>query len=184
VSDISKIELQRLIQGCVASNRTSQEEIYRLYSPSLFSLCMRYSGNREEAEEILQDGFLKMFQFMHQFKNTGSFEGWARRIFINCSLQRYREKERKIKIMPLKDDYHLLAEVSIPGRLFERDLIRLIQALPRAYRMVFNLYVMEGLKHREIAELLNISEGTSKSNLFDARKLLKKHLIREFKLAK
>jgi RNA polymerase sigma factor (sigma-70 family) len=184
VPDLSKIHLQRLIQGCVAHNRSSQEEIYRIYSPSLFSLCLRYSGNRQEAEEVLQDGFVKLFRFIHQFQNTGSFEGWARRIFINCSLQRFRDNERRITTLPLTSDHHFSVEVAYSERFFERDVVRLIQSLPAAYRMVFNLYVMEGLKHREIAALLNISEGTSKSNLFDARNILRKNLSKEFKLAK
>jgi RNA polymerase sigma factor (sigma-70 family) len=184
VPDISKAELQRLINGCIARDRTSQKELYSLYSGTLFSLCLRYAKNREEAEEILQDGFIQVFLHIHQFKHQGSFEGWMRRIFINCSLQLFRENERNIKVLPLMEEYQLPADTTFSNRIFEKELIGIIQSLPPVYRMVFNLYVMEGFKHREIAVLLNISEGTSKSNLFDARNILKKHIIREFKIAK
>ena len=184
VPDISKVELQRLIQGCIARNRSSQQELYVLYSASLFSLCLRYCNNREEAEEVLQDGFVQVFTFIHQFKFAGTLEAWMRKIFINCSLQRYRDNERRVKVILLREEFHLQADVAISGRIHEKELIHIIQSLPPAYRMVFNLYVLEGYKHREIAALLNISEGTSKSNLFDARALLKKQLKLEFKLAK
>jgi len=183
-SDISKAELQRLINGCIARDRGSQKELYSLYSGTLFTLCLRYAKSREEAEEILQDGFVRVFLHIHQFKHAGSFEGWMRRIFINCSLQRFRENERRCRVLPLMEEYQMPADMAMSNRIFEKDLIRVIQSLPPAYRMVFNLYVMEGFKHREIAVLLNISVGTSKSNLFDARNILKGYLMRELKIAK
>jgi RNA polymerase sigma factor (sigma-70 family) len=184
IPDISQAELQRLIQGCIAMNRTSQKELYQLYCGTLFSLCLRYAKNREEAEEVLQDGFVKVFLHIHQFRHAGSFEGWLRKIFINCALQRFREQERDIRILPLMEEFYLPAEVAITSRLFEKELIAALQSLSPAYRMVFNLYVLEGFKHREIAVLLNISEGTSKSNLFDARNMLKQYLKQEYKIAK
>jgi RNA polymerase sigma factor (sigma-70 family) len=182
--DISKAELHRLINGCIARDRASQKELYGLYNGTLFSICLRYAKNREEAEEILQDGFIQVFLHIHQFKHAGSFEGWMRRIFINCSLQRFRENERNIKVLPLSEEFHLPADITISNRIFEKELIGIIQSLPPVYRMVFNLYVLEGFKHREIATLLNISVGTSKSNLFDARNILKNYLMREYKIAK
>jgi RNA polymerase sigma factor (sigma-70 family) len=178
-------ELQKLIQGCLARDKACQRRIYDIYGPSMMSLCLRYSKNREEAEEVLQDGFLQMYKCISQFKNNGSFEGWLRKIMINCALQRFRGKIHRIVLIPLNDvQSFLTTPTDHMDRLSERELIRLIQSLPPIYRMVFNLYVFEGLKHREIASLLNITEGTSKSNLSDARSILKKQLTPDLKLAR
>jgi RNA polymerase sigma factor (sigma-70 family) len=183
--DIPVKELQKLIHGCLAKDRTCQRRIYDIYGASMMSHCLRYSRNREEAEEILQDGFLQVYKCISQFKNKGSFEGWLRRIMINCALQKYRSNTHRFNPIPLSDEqFRLPIKNDHLDRLSEKELIRLIQTLPPAYRMVFNLYVFEGMKHREIASLLNITEGTSKSNLFDARSILKKQLIPDLKIAK
>jgi RNA polymerase sigma factor (sigma-70 family) len=182
---IINADLKTLIEGCLARDRSCQKEIYSVFSTSMMSLCMRYTRNRQEAEEVLQDGFLQMYSHLQQFKNTGAFEGWLRKIMINCALQKYRRKITHFNTVALSDElYYLPSDTGVSNLLQEKELIRLIQALPSAYRMVFNLYVFEGLKHREIAQLLEISEGTSKSNLSDARSILKKHLRQEFKIAK
>ena len=182
---ILNVDLKRLIKGCLARDRSCQKEIYSLFSSSMMSLCMRYTKNRQEAEEVLQDGFLQMYSHVQQFKNTGTFEGWLRKIMINCALQKYRRKIDRFNTVALSDElFYIPSDLGVANQLQEKELIRLIQALPPAYRMVFNLYVFEGLKHREIAQLLEISEGTSKSNLSDARTILKKHLRQEFKIAK
>ena len=183
--DIPVRELQNLIKGCLARERSSQKRIYTVFSPSMMMLCLRYARNREEAEEILQDGFLKMFSNIGQYKNRGSFEGWLRKIMINCALQRFRNKSPMNNTISLTDEHVFLdTGADINGNLNEKELIRLIQTLTPAYRMVFNLYVFEGMKHSEIAALLNISEGTSKSNLSDARKILKRQLEPKLKLAR
>jgi RNA polymerase sigma factor (sigma-70 family) len=183
--NIINIDLKRLIEGCLAKDRSCQKEIYALYGPAMMSLCMRYTRDRREAEEVLQDGFLQMYRRIQQFRNTGTFEGWLRKIIINCALQRYRRKINQFSTVAISEElYHLPSDLSVSNQLQEKELIRLIQSLPPACRMVFNLYVFEGLKHREIAQLLEISEGTSKSNLFDARTILKKQLRRELKIAK
>jgi RNA polymerase sigma factor (sigma-70 family) len=167
----------------VARDRSSQMKIYEIYGSSMMGLCLRYSKNREEAEEVLQDGFLQMFKNISQFQFRGSFEGWLRRIMINCALQRYRGKLNEVILVSLTDqDIYLSKETSLIDRLSERELIRLIQMLPPAYRIVFNLYVLDGMKHREIAELLGVTEGTSKSNLSDARRILKTMIIPELKM--
>ncbi|HET7003608.1 MAG TPA: RNA polymerase sigma factor [Puia sp.] len=182
---IVNTDLKGLIAGCLASDRSCQKEIYSLFSPAMMSLCMRYTKDRQEAEEVLQDGFLQMYKRIQQFKNTGTFEGWLRKIMINCALQKYRRKSDRYRKVAISEEiYFLPSDLSVSNQLQEKELIRLIQSLPPACRLVFNLYVFEGLKHREIARLLEISEGTSKSNLFDARNILKKQLRREFKIAK
>jgi RNA polymerase sigma factor (sigma-70 family) len=178
-------ELHTLINGCLTRDRSCQKRIYDIYGPSMMTLCLRYSKNREEAEEILQDGFLQMYTCINQFKNLGTFEGWFRKIMINCALQRFRGRSNRYNMLAFSEDQLFISiENDYLDRLGEQELIRMIQALPPAYRMVFNLYVFEGLKHREIASLLNITEGTSKSNLSDARNILKKQLTPVLKLAR
>jgi len=182
---IIDINLKRLIEGCLARDRSCQKEIYSKYSPAMMALCLRYTKNRQEAEEVLQDGFLQMYRRIQQFKNTGTFEGWLRKIMINCALQKYRHSSNRFVTVPISRELNYLpSDPGYSNQFEEKELIRLIQSLPPACRMVFTLYVFEGLKHREIARLLEISEGTSKSNLFDARNILRKHLRTELKIAK
>ncbi len=135
---------------------------------------MWYARNREEAEEILQDGFIRVFKYIHTYSGDGSFEGWMRKIMINAALFKYRNKSAYLKLVTeFNPDVHdIPVEASFVSRFDEKQLVKLVQTLPPAYRMVFNLYVFEGLKHREIAAVLKVSEGTSKSNLADARKIL------------
>lgn len=183
--NIPEPELYKLIKGCLAGERSCQKAMYERYAPKMLGLCLRYCKNQEEAEEVLQDGFLQMYKHIGQYKNTGTFEGWLRKIMINCALMRYRGKMDNHRVISLAEDQFVLtAEDDFIGRLGEKELIRLIQQLPPAYRMVFNLYIFEGLKHREIAVLLNITEGTSKSNLSDARAILRKALTPNMKVAK
>jgi RNA polymerase sigma-70 factor (ECF subfamily) len=174
-----------LIQACIEGNRHSQTKLYEMYAPKMFSTCLRYSKNREEAEEILQEGFVQVFKSLKNFKSSGSFEGWIKKIMIHCAVQQFRSTS---KLPPVVDiDTVGLEETGkedILTRLGKKDLLKMIQALPPAYRMVFNLYVFEGMKHREIAALLGIAEGTSKSNLSDAKVLLQKAVINSLKVAK
>jgi RNA polymerase sigma-70 factor (ECF subfamily) len=145
----------------------------------MLSVCQRYASNRDEAEEILQEGFIKVFSHLSQFRREGSFEGWIRRIMVNIALQRYREKARMYPVVAIREES---VEPAVSGdaysRLGYKDLIGLVQKLPPAYRMVFNLYVFEGMKHKEIAEKLKITEGTSKSNLYDARLILQREVMK------
>jgi RNA polymerase sigma-70 factor (ECF subfamily) len=183
--DIANQDLQKLIHGCVAGDRTCQREIYDWYAPKMLMLCLRYAKDGQEAEEILQDGFLQMYRCIGQYKSMGSFSSWLRKIMINTALMRYRGKPSRPRVIALTpgQDFSSTREDSL-DRIGEQELIRLIQTLPPAYRMVFNLYVFEGLKHREIAQLLKISEGTSKSNLSDARALLRRAVSGDLKAAK
>jgi RNA polymerase sigma-70 factor (ECF subfamily) len=153
--------------------------LYEALSPQMFVVCMRYARNREEAEELLQEAFMRVFDHIHQYKFTGSFEGWVRKIMVNCALSKYRGKSHLHAVASVDisssnieyaDNEDILSKISV------KELIKMVQQLPPAYRMVFNLYVFEGMKHREIAVHLNISEGTSKSNLSDARAILQKNV--------
>ena len=140
----------------------------------MFGLCLQYADNHDDAKDILQDGFIKVFQKLDQFKHKGSFEGWIRRIMINTALERYRSQLHLYPItesMMSKDD--LLYE-EVFERLTANDLIKLVQELPPRYRMVFNLYAIEGYTHKDIGEMMGIATGTSKSNLARARIILQK----------
>lgn len=168
-------QTELLIEGCIKGDRFSQSRLYYLFHQKMFIVCLRYARSREEAEEILQEGFMKVFEFIHQYKFAGSFEGWIRRIMVNCALQKYRSKGHLRPVIDM--DATTVADKSheeIIATLGTKELLHMVQQLPPAYKMVFNLYVFEGMKHKEIAQLLNISEGTSKSNLSDARTLLQK----------
>ena len=178
-------QTDELIRGCIKGERTSQNRLYALYAPKMFVVCIRYSKSREEAEEILQEGFVRVFEFIHQFKYAGSFEGWVRKIMVNCALQKYRSKSHLHPVIDIETtDTDMHVSEDILARLDTKELLKMVQQLPPAYRMVFNLYVFEGFKHREIAELLGISEGTSKSNLSDARAILQKTVNKSLAVAK
>ena len=175
----------RLIAGCVAFNRSSQSEVYTLFAPKMMIVSMRYSKNLEEAEEILQDGFMRVFKFIAQFKQDGSFEGWIRKIMVNCALQKLRNQVNLRPVVSLDTaSNNYSSNIDIVGDLSGKELLKLIQNLSPAYRMVFNLYHFEGLKHREIAVLLKIEEGTSKSNLAQAKRILQNAVIQNLKIAK
>jgi RNA polymerase sigma-70 factor (ECF subfamily) len=175
-------ELQ-LVEGCKNESRASQQEVFSKMYGVLFSICMRYSSDRDEAEDILQAGFIKVFKGIENYKGDGSFEGWIKRIVVNTAIDNYRRK----KVRPVVTDSELvdrsgeeLAEEeedeSVYNQVPVQEVMDAIQQLSPAYQTVFNLYVMEGYNHNEIAEMLDISVGTSKSNLSKARQNLKRML--------
>jgi RNA polymerase sigma factor (sigma-70 family) len=168
------LSLDQIILDCQKEDIRAQEQLYRLLSSKLFSVCLKYSRNYEDAQDNLQDGFLLIFKKISQYQFKGSFEGWAKRVMINNVLQRYRTEgifEIVSENMPEEADVEIEAEdISMDF------LVSIIQELPDRYRMVFNLYVIDGYSHKEIAEMLNITDGTSKSNLARARMILKEKI--------
>ena len=144
----------------------------------MFTVCLRYSPNREEAKDLLQEGFVKVFDSLHQFRFEGSFEGWMKKVMVNQALQKIRGKTHLHALLPVHEviDPEGISDRGIIARLGAKELLQLVQELPTTYRLVFNLYVFEGCPHKEIASLLRISEGTSKSNLHDARKWLQEKI--------
>ncbi|MBS1512814.1 MAG: RNA polymerase sigma factor [Bacteroidetes bacterium] len=178
-------EFQLILKGCLAGERASQAKLYHLYADRMMSVCMWYARNREEAEEVLQDGFMRVFTYLHKFTGEGSFDGWIRKIMVNAALFKYRNKSSKMYVVTeYNTDIHdSTEEASFVSNYDERELMKLVQLLPPAYRMVFNLHVFEGYNHREIAEALGISKGTSKSNLADARRILQASLTVKKKVA-
>lgn len=168
---------EALIQGCINGDRIYQNQLYKAYAAQMMGICMRYAKTKEDAEDILQEGFMKVFKCIKQFKHTGTLEAWMKKIFINCALQKLRSKENAYLFIELDKAYEVCEIAgSITETIDMKILIKCIQNLPAISRLVFNLYVFEGFKHKEIAKMLKISEGTSKSNLFDARSNLKKQL--------
>jgi RNA polymerase sigma factor (sigma-70 family) len=177
-------QIEQLIEGCVNDNRKSQNRLYKMLMPKMLIVCLHYSDNRAEAEEILQEGFIKMFEFIHQYKFNGSFEGWVRRIMVNCALENYRNKRQMHVVVHIDT-----TAIAYPGneeiisQISRKELLKIVHQLSPAYRTIFNLYVLEGMKHREIAGYLGISEGTSKSNLSNARAFLQKAVYNSMRLS-
>jgi RNA polymerase sigma-70 factor (ECF subfamily) len=169
-------EIKNIIKGCLAGNRRDQELLYRRHAAKLYAVCLQYSGNDDEARDILQDGFIKIFENLIHYKHEGSFEGWMRRIVVNTALEKYRSKHNLHRV----DDIDLIPEQDSDPEtedyagLEAVDLLDIIRELPPKYRMVFNLFAIEGYSHKEISQMFNISEGTSKSNLSRARIILQK----------
>ena len=167
-------ENRKIIKGCLSGSRRDQELLYRRHSARLYAVCMQYSGNDEEAKDILQDGFIKIFENLHLYKHEGSFEGWLRRIVVNTALERYRRRNHLYRVDDIDsiDEPEAMPDTEDYAGLQAIDLLFIIRGLPPKYRMVFNLYAIEGYKHREIAKMLDITVGTSKSQLSKARKML------------
>lgn len=164
-----------LIKRCKKQDPKAQKELYELYSARYFGVCKRYFFNIQEAEDALVRGFLKVFQHIENYQSAGSFEGWMHRIFVNECLMEIR-KNKNIQIA-LEDAKEVKSLQTLPAEnLEEEDLMKLLYQLPEGCRLVFNLYVIEGYKHKEIAEMLKISEGTSKSQLNLAKSKLKEML--------
>ncbi len=182
-----------IIDGCIAGERRSQQRVYELFYGKMMAVCLRYTKNHDQAKDILQDGFIKVFRSMDRFNRAGSFEGWIRRIMVNTAIDHFRRaknaylllgEERSIEDFGDQDEEDTIQdteEEELPD-LKPADVINAMQKLTPAYRTVFNLYVFEEMTHKEIAELLGINIGTSKSNLAKAKNNLKKLLKKEHKL--
>lgn len=161
-----------LITGCIEGDRRMQEELYRRFSPRMYAVCLRYAGSSEEAEDILQEGFIKIFKKLTSFRGEGSFEGWIRRIFVNTAIEHFRRK-RYLQPVTEKEENTIEGNfLSVLDNLAERDILDLVKQLSPGYRTVFNMYVVEGYTHKEIGDMLGISEGTSKSQLSRAKVIL------------
>lgn len=164
-----------LISGCIRGDRQMQEELYNRFSGKMYAVCLRYAGNPDDAQDLLQEGFIKVFRNLHKFRAEGSFEGWIRRVFVNSSIEHFRKKSVELAKVSDKEENTIEdTDVSALDQLAEKDIIELIRQLSPGYRTVFNLYVVEGYSHKEIGEKLGISEGTSKSQLARARSILQK----------
>ena len=170
------ITTDELVRRCKNGERKAQEMLYKQFAAKMLGVCLRYATDKMEAEDMLQNGFIKVFVKMDDYRGEGSFEGWIRRIMVHSAIEYYR-KHRKMTIVDITDSgYEPGVEPAAAGRLDAKDLMRLIQQLSPGYRMVFNLYALEGYSHREIAEIVGITEGASKSQLSRARSILKEQI--------
>lgn len=165
-----------LIEGCKRQDRTAQEAIYRTMAGKMYALCCRYVKDRMEAEDVLVTSFTKVFDRIHQFKGEGSFEGWIRRIVVNEALSYLRKNKSMFLEMDIATAQHEPDASTLSQPLEADDLLKLVADLPTGYRMVFNLYAIDGYSHKEIAEQLGITENTSKSQLSRARSYLQARL--------
>ncbi len=163
-----------LIQGCINGDRQIQEMLYQRFSPKMYGVCLRYSGNPEDARDLLQEGFIKIFKNLSKYRGDGSFEGWIRRIFVNTSIEHFRRKVRLQNVTETQENTVEDKEWSVLDHLAVKDIMKMIHELSPGYKAVFNLHVVEGYSHKEIGEMLGINEGTSKSQLARAKTVLKK----------
>jgi len=168
------LSLEQLIHNCKKQDIKAQEQLYKLYANKLFAVCLKYSNSYQQAEDNLQDGFIIIFEKIKQYQDKGSFEGWMKRVMINNTLQKYR-KQTVFEIV--NEEQLKEPEVEIDDEIVSVDyLLKIIQELPDRYRQVFNFYALDGYSHKEIAEMMQISVGTSKSNLARARIILKEKI--------
>ncbi|MFT3903288.1 MAG: RNA polymerase sigma factor [Niabella sp.] len=168
-----------LIKGCIDGDRRMQEQLYNRFSPKMYAVCLRYASNSEEAQDILQDAFIKVFKKLDSYRGDGSFEGWVRRIFVNTAIEYFRRKKYLQPVTEKEENTIEGQYVSVLDELAERDILDLVTQLSPGYRTVFNLYVVEGYSHKEIGDMLGISEGTSKSQLSRAKGILQ-DLVRKY----
>lgn len=167
---------KKLIQDCIDEKNSAQKYLYDKFSPKMYYVCLRYARHASEAQDMLQDGFIKVFDNISSFKNNGSFEGWIRRIIVNTALNYCRKTSFKQEQLGIEDYQDKVVKSKAVSNLGEQELLALIQQLPDGYRMVFNLSVLEGYSHKEIAEMLNITESTSRSQLAKSRKWMQNEL--------
>jgi RNA polymerase sigma-70 factor (ECF subfamily) len=174
VIDSKEMTDEQLLQGCIRNDASAQKGLYDKFSRKMFGVCLRYASNREEAEDLLQEGFVKVFQNLSSFNSEGSFEGWIRRIMVNTALDFIRRQKLVWSDQEIEDDQ--LSGDDTMEKLGVNELLKLINALPPGFRTVFNLYAIEGYQHKEIGQLLGISENTSKSQFARARTQLAKQI--------
>jgi RNA polymerase sigma factor (sigma-70 family) len=172
-----KENIELYIKKCVENDREAQLKIYQLFSPVLYGLCLKYMRNEDDAKDVFQEAFVIAFQKIGQYKFEGSFEGWIKRIFINKLLETIKKKKKDVLFLDVFDTDVIEEEELELVPIEQEKLLEYIQELPDQYRMVFNLFVFEKMKHKEIAKLLQITEGTSKSNLNRAKSILKKRIL-------
>lgn len=182
-----KNQLKEIIDGCIQNNRQSQEELFKLFYGKMLPVCMRYISDKDAAQDVLQEGFIKVFEKLSVFDHKGSFEGWVRRIMVNTAIDTLRKAKKNPfltdneNVFKLSDLNHTNENEVFEGIEIKAGLaMEAIQQLSPAYRAVFNLFVFENYSHKEIAEKLGISEGTSKSNFAKAKMNLQKKLSKQF----
>jgi RNA polymerase sigma-70 factor (ECF subfamily) len=171
---------EAILSGCLKNQAAAQRELYNRYSPKMLAVCYRFAHNREDAEDMLQEGFIKVFSQMHTFQNKGAFEGWIRRIIVHTCINNLKRNKRfNENIDILHAGSIQVREESVPSIVQAKQIVDCIRILPLGYRTVLNLYAIEGYSHKEIAEMLDIEESTSRSQYTRAKQMLEDILIRK-----
>jgi RNA polymerase sigma factor (sigma-70 family) len=169
---------EQLVKECISGNAIAHKKFYDLFAKKMMGVCLRYATNPDEAQDVLQDGFIKVFSKLPKFVNKGSLEGWVRRIMVNTALDQYRKNKKYQKDVEIDAvSFKLEQKDFIIETINANDLLQLIQTIPKGYRVVFNLFAIEGYSHKEIAEQLGVTESTSKSQYSRAKKMLRKLLV-------
>ena len=169
--------LTQIYEGCLRNERKYQELFYKLLAPRMMAVCMRYAKDKDEAQDILQEGFVKLFNNLHNYRGEGSLEGWIRRIMVHAAISRYRKSRTMILVDDFGEDSNMIAGTSRNNNTLEAaDLLQMINQLPDTYRSVFNMYAIEGFSHQEIGNKLGMSELLSRTTLCRARGILKTKL--------
>ena len=170
--------IDSLLEGCRKGDRKAQESLYKTMASRMMGVCTRYAKDTFEAEDVLQMGFVKVFQKVSEFRGEGSFEGWIRRIMVNTAIESYRKNLRTLNVVDIDEVYDQPQSTFDMSGLELKDLLKLVQQLSNGYRLVFNMFVIEAYSHKEIATELGITEGASKSQLSRARAILKEKIIK------
>ena len=168
--------LSQMWEGCLQNDRKQQEALYRALAPKMLAVCMRYANDRDEAQDILQEGFIKMFNNVHKYRGDGNLEGWIRRIMVHTAISRYRKLKPMVLVEDMAEEGAISSAAHNANNLEVNDLMKLVQQLPQVYRSVFNMYAVEGYSHQEIGNKLGITELLSRTTLYRARNILKEKL--------
>jgi RNA polymerase sigma factor (sigma-70 family) len=171
-----------LISGCVRQEHNCQRLLFEKYAGKMMSLCLRYTNDQQEAQDLLQQGFLKVFDYIHQYKNEGSFEGWMRRVFVSIATRNLAKKKLDFTAIDNEEIDTGFVNPSVISKISEDEIHGMIRELPDGYRTVFNLNVVEGYSHEEIATLLNIQPATSRTQLLKARKMLQSLISKRYNI--
>ncbi len=163
-----------LIKGCIEGEAEMQKMLYDRFSSKMYGVCLRYAENTEDANDVMQEGFIKVYKSLSKFRAEGSFEGWVRRIFVNTSIEHYRKKVKLYNVTEVQENTIEDTNLDVLDSLATKDILNMVNELSPGYKQVFNMHVIEGYSHKEIAEVLGITEGTSKSQLARAKGVLKK----------
>ena len=166
-----------LVKECLNENSKAQKALFDKFAPKMLSVCLRYMKNTEQAEDALQDGFIKVFRYLKSYENTGALEGWIRRIIVNTCLDELKKNKKLLLNVSVEEvEYKLESNDFVQEQMMADDLLKLIQSMPEGYRVIFNMFAIEGYTHQEIATKLGISESTSKSQYLRARAYLKNRI--------
>jgi len=174
---------KELIKACISGDRKSQRDLFELYAPKMMTVCRRYARHHLEAQDMMQEGFIKMFLNLEKFQFQGSFEGWVRRIMVNTALKKVSKKSFTHERIGIDETYEGKIDSTVMSHLNEEQLLSLINELPDGYKIVFNMYVIEGYSHKEIGKELGIGESTSRSQLVKARRILQTKVLESQKIA-